>query len=220
MAASAERPVRFLVADDHPIVRLGVRQQILSAWPGALIDEADTVDMSVRQFQAHRPDLIVLDLMMPDTSGTEAAVRMLRVAGGVPILVLSANAEQAYASLLLRMGISGYLPKDKAADELVAALRRLLAGKRYVTPAMADHLVDMIGAKERPLALHEQLSIQEYRVMVLIAAGLAPAAMARTMGLSVKTVGTYRARVFEKTGWKSTAELTRYCMQHGLADPN
>ena len=210
--------MKFLIADDHPIIRFGVRQLIAGSWPEATIEEAETMEQALRRFREMPPDAVVLDLMMPDASGTEAAVQMLRVAGETPILVLSSSDETAFASRLLQMGVAGYLPKDRAADELVIALRRLLEGKRYVTPAMADHLVDMIGGRAGKGAPHEQLSIQEYRVMVLMAAGHAPAQIAETMHLSVKTVGTYRARIFEKTGWKNNVELTKYCVQHGLTD--
>lgn len=219
-AMTAPSPARFLVADDHPIIRLGVRQLIGGAWPGAEVDEADSLAQALRLFQDRHPQLVVLDLMMPDTSGTEAAVRMLRVCGTVPVLVLSSSAEEAFASHLLQMGVSGYLPKDRAGEELVVAVRRLLDGKRYVTNTMADHLVEMIGGRSASLVPHEQLSIQEHRVMVLMASGIAPAQIAETMHISVKTVGTYRARIFEKTGWKSNVELAKYCVQHGLtADP-
>lgn len=210
--------MKFLIADDHPIIRLGVRQLIANAWPDAIILDAETMEAAMRSFREHAPDLVVLDLMMPDTTGTEGAVRMLRLAGETPILVLSASAETAYASRLLQMGVAGYLPKDRAADELVVALRRLLEGKRYVTPAMADHLVDLIGGRSKVTAVHELLSIQEYRVMLLMAEGRTPAQIAETMHLSVKTVGTYRARILEKTGWKNNVELTKYCIQHALTN--
>jgi two-component system invasion response regulator UvrY len=211
-------PVKFLVADDHPIIRLGVRQLIAGAWPDAVIREADTIESAVQLYREFAPDVVVLDLLMPDTTGNEGAVRMLRVAPDTPILVLSGNEETAFASRLLQMGVAGYLQKDRAADELVIALRRLLDGKRYVTPALAEYLVDMIGGRSSNSAPHEMLSSQEHRVMLMMAAGHAPAQIAETMQLSVKTVGTYRARILDKTGWKSNVELAKYCLQNGLAE--
>lgn len=211
-------PVKFLIADDHPIIRVGIRQLIAQEWRNAQIEDAETLEEAIQKFRVHRPDVIVLDLVMPDASGTEGVVRMLRVAGPTPILVLSFNAESAYASRLLTMGVAGYLPKDRAAAELVIALRRLSEGKRYVTASMADHLVDALGGRAAPVDVHEQLSTQEHRVMLLIAAGKTPAEIAQTMHLSVKTVGTYRARVLEKTGWRNNIELTKYCVQHRLTD--
>jgi len=186
--------LRILIADDHPIMRIGLRQLIGSAWPDAIVDEAETVDEACRQAAQHRPDAIVL------------------------ILVISVKAGSAFAARLLQMGAAGFLPKDMAATELVVALQRLLQGKRYVTAAMADHLVDLLGGRDPARPVHELLSTQEHRVMLLIASGTTPAQIAETMHLSVKTVGTYRARILEKTGWKNNVDLTKYCLQHGLTD--
>lgn len=211
--------MKALIVDDHPIMRLGVRQLIEHAWPGAGVTEAQTLEEATRAVVADPPDVIVLDLSLPDASGTESAVRMLRVARAVPVLVLSLNAESAYAARLLQMGVAGYLPKDRAGDELVLAVRRLLEGGRYVTSTMADRLLGLLSGGVPDKLPHEQLSSQEHRVMLLMAAGRTPAEIADTMHLSVKTVGSYRARILEKTGWKNNTELTKYCVQHGLTDP-
>jgi two-component system invasion response regulator UvrY len=209
--------MKVLVADDHPIIRIGIRHLIAQEWPSAEIVEAETIEIAVRKFQEHAPDVIVLDLVMPDAVGTEGVARMLRVAGSTPILILSFNDESAYAARLLQMGVSGYLPKDRASAELVVALRRLTEGKRYVTASMADQLVDSLGGRGGPADPHEALSSQEHRVMLLISAGKTPAEIAEIMHLSVKTVGSYRARILEKTGWKNNIELTKYCVQHRLS---
>ena len=210
--------MRFLIVDDHPIMRLGVKQLIQGHWPSAVLDEASTIAEGLQLGLANKPDALVLDLSLPDASGTEGASRMLRALMGVPVLVLSLNAESAYAARLLQMGVSGYLPKDKATEELVVALQRLLQGGRYVTAAMADHLLGLLSGATPGQLAHEQLSAQEHRVMLLIAAGKTPAEIADTMHLSAKTVGTYRARILEKTGWRNNTELTKYCVQHGLTD--
>ncbi|MCU7373418.1 response regulator transcription factor [Paucibacter sp. O1-1] len=208
--------MRFLIVDDHPIMRVGVRQLILAEWPQAHIDEAASLAQALSLGQAQRPDAVVLDLSLPDASGTEGASRVLRALKAVPVLILSLNAESAYASRLLQMGVAGYLPKDRAGDDLVNALHRLLQGGRYVTAAMADHLLGLLDGRAPASLPHEQLSTQEHRVMLLIAAGKTPAEIADTMSLSVKTVGTYRARILEKAGWRNNTELTKYCLQHGL----
>jgi len=210
--------MRILIVDDHPIMRIGVRQLILQEWPDAQIDEAPTLAQGVSLGQSQRPAVVVLDLSLPDASGVESATRMLRVLKDVPVLVLSLNAEAAYAARLLQMGVSGYLPKDRAGDELVLALKRVISGGRYVTASMADHLLGLLSGKAPEALPHEQLSAQEHRVMLLIAAGRTPAAIAEAMNLSVKTVGTYRARILEKAGWKNNTELTKYCIHHGLTD--
>lgn len=207
-----------LVVDDHPIMRIGVRQLILAQWPEACILEATTIAQALSLGQQTRPDVVVLDLSLPDATGVEGASRVLRALREVPVLVLSLNAESAFAARLLQMGVSGYLPKDRAGEELVLALQRLLAGGRYVTAAMADHLLGLLSGQAPQRLPHEQLSTQEHRVMLLIAAGRTPAEIADTMHLSVKTVGTYRARILEKAGWRNNTELTKYCLQHGLTD--
>jgi DNA-binding NarL/FixJ family response regulator len=211
--------MKALIVDDHPIMRLGVRQLIAGAWANAEVEEAASLEEGCRKVDDFGPEIIVLDLGLPDASGTEGVARMLRVAKETPILVLSLNVESAYAARLLKMGVSGYLPKDRAGDELVTAIERIREGKRYVTAATADLLVEMLGGgKAASAAPHELLSTQEHRVMVLIAAGKTPAQMAEIMHLSVKTIGTYRARILEKTSWKNNVELTKYCVQHGLTD--
>lgn len=210
--------MRLLIVDDHPLMRMGISQLVLQEWPDAQIDEAATIAEALARIAAARPDLVTLDLSLPDAHGTEGASRLLRVLSGVPLLVLSLNAEAAYASRLMQMGASGYLPKDRAPEELRTALRRLSDGGRYVTAAMADHLLGLLSGKVPSALPHEQLSAQEHRVMLLIAAGQTPAQIAELMHLSVKTVGSYRARILEKAGWANNTELTKYCVQHGLTD--
>jgi len=210
--------VRLLIVDDHPLMRMGITQLVLQEWPDAQIDEAPTIAEALARSAAARPDLVTLDLSLPDAHGTEGASRLLRALPGVPLLVLSLNAEAAYAARLMQMGASGYLPKDRAPEELRIALRRLSEGGRYVTASMADHLLGLLSGKSPDALPHEQLSTQEHRVMLLIAAGQTPAQIAETMHLSVKTVGSYRARILEKAGWANNTELTKYCVQHGLTE--
>jgi len=211
--------LRVLIVDDHPIMRLGVRQLIAGAWPLAELLEAQTVEEAVALVQAQAVQLIILDLALPDAAGLEAPTRMLREAGGTPILVLSLGSESAYAARLLQMGVAGYLPKARAGEELVQAARRVLAGQRYVSPDMADRLLGMLQGQAPSALPHELLSTQEYRVMQLIAAGRSASQIAQAMQLSVKTVGSYRARILAKAGWANNTELTKYCVQHGLTDP-
>ena len=158
-----------------------------------------------------------VDRPVADTAAAEVGDE--RLAKGVPILILSLNAESAYATRLLQMGVSGYLAKDRASEELVLAVRRVMEGRRYVTAEMADRLLGLLEGKTPASQPHEQLSAQEYRVMQLIAAGRSPAEIAELMHLSVKTVGSYRARILQKAGWKNNTELTKYCVLHGLTDP-
>lgn len=210
--------MRFLIADDHPIIRSGMRQLIAQEWPTAHIEEADNIEAAERKARDQVRDLIVLDLANPDDPDTDSATRMLRVAGSAPILIVSFNDESAYAARLLQMGVSGYLPKDRTGAELVTAMRRLCEGKRYVTPSMADQILDAPGKRADLIEPHENLSTQEHGVMLLIAAGQPAPKIARKVRLSVREVGACRARILEKTGWKNNIELTNYCVQHGLIE--
>ena len=210
--------MRFLIVDDHPLLRLGVRHLIATAWPNAAIDEAETLADAIVRCHAQPPSAVVLDLQLPDAVGVEGAARLMRVVHETPIVVLSANAESAYAARLLQMGVRGFVPKDRAAGDLVVALRRALDGGRFITDAAAEHLLGLLDGSQTGALPHEQLSVQEFRVMQQIAAGRTPAQIAEAMHLSVKTVGSYRARILAKTGWQSTADLVRYCTQHGLTD--
>lgn len=214
--------MKFLVVDDHPIIRFGVRQLLAQAWQGARVEEAEALEAGLQKFQDLQPDLVVLDLNLPDAPGTEGVARMLRMtqaqAKPAPVLVMSFSPESAYASRLLQMGVAGYLPKDLALGELVNAVRRILDGRRYVTPAMQDRLLDLLQGKASEAPLHSLLSKQEYRVMVLLAAGHSSTEVGEAMHLSVKTVSAYTSRILQKTGWKNKTELTKYCIEHGLTD--
>ena len=161
--------MRFLIVDDHPIMRLGARQLLAAAWPQAEVVEAETLAEAMARFQAAPADLVLLDLAMPDTDGIEAAVRMLRLARGVPIVVFSGNPEATHAARLLQLGVRGYLPKAQAGTELVAAVQRVLQGGRYVTPAQAEQLLGLLDGQAPAALPHEALSPQELRIVQLIA---------------------------------------------------
>jgi two-component system, NarL family, invasion response regulator UvrY len=209
--------VKFLIVDDHPVTRLGVRQLILGRWPSAGVVEAETLAEAAQRFAEGGADAIVFDLQLPDAIGLDGVTRMVRLVRGVPILVLSQASEATYAARLMQIGARGYLQKDRSGNELVTALQRLIDGGRYVSATLADRLLDLLDGDAPSTLPHERLSAQEFRVMQLIAAGHTAAQIAQTMHLSVRTVGTYRSRIFDKTGWQSTAELSKYCERHGLA---
>lgn len=137
--------MRLLIVDDHAPMRAGIRHLVLQHWAEAAVDEAPTLADALARIAAARPDLVTLDLSLPDARGTDGVSRLLQVLPGVPLLVLSLHSEPAYATRLLQMGAAGYLTKDRAADELCTALRRLSEGGRYVAAAMADQLPGMIA---------------------------------------------------------------------------
>lgn len=209
--------MHILLLEDHPIFRFGLQQLLLRRWPDARCSEAGTLQEALLLVRSEPVDLALVDLNLPDTEGLEPVSHLLRAREGLRVLVLSLNDEAAYAQRVLKLGAAGYLPKDRAAGELVGAVERVLAGGRYISADLAEHLADRLngGADGLP---HEQLSAQEYRVLLQLAAGRRVADIAAGMHLSPKTVSTYRTRVLEKIGVDSNAELARYCLQHGL-DP-
>ncbi|MER2555134.1 MAG: response regulator transcription factor, partial [Thauera sp.] len=196
----------------------GVRQLVAQRWPEAEIGEASCLAQALEQARGTQWDIALLDLSMPDTSGLEGLVRLHRAAPGMRVLVLSMHDEAAYAARALQLGAAGYLTKEHATSELVAAIERVRGGQRYISADLAARLADLLSGEAPARAPHETLSAQEHRVMLLIAAGRSASEIAEAMHLSVKTVGTYRSRIIDKTGLANTAEIARYCAQHGLVD--
>lgn len=208
--------MNILLLEDHPIFRFGVRQLIVQRWPDAELIEADTLAAALQAIHGRSLSAAVVDLNLPDAEGLESVTQLRRAAPQLRILVLSLNAEAAYATRALKLGVAGYLNKDLAADELVTALERILAGGRYITASLAERLADlMTGDSTR--APHEELSAQEFRVLQYLAGGQRLTDIGEAMHLSPKTVTTYRTRVLEKLGVANNAELIRYCIRHGIA---
>jgi two-component system invasion response regulator UvrY len=209
--------MKLLLVEDHPIFRLGVRQLILGRWPDAVIDEAGTLAEALAAVRAGPHELALVDLNLPDSDGLEVVTQLRRAAPALRLLVLSLNAETAYAQRALQLGASGYLAKDRAAAELIVAIERIVAGGRYITASLAEQLADLMSG-QRAAEAHAGLSAQEYRVMIQLAEGRRIADIAAVMHLSPKTVSTYRGRILEKLGLGSNAELARYCQSHRLIE--
>lgn len=205
----------FLLLEDHPIVRIGLRQLIARRWPEATIIEAATLQEALAQLRSQVPQAAVVDLNLPDAQGLESITRLRRAAPDLRLLVLSFNEEAAYASRALQLGAWAYLNKDQAGAELVLALERLLAGQRYLSPSQADRLAGQL-AGATATAPHETLAPQEYRVLTLLADGLKLTEIGEAMHLSPKTVTSYRARILDKLGLSNNSELVRYCIDHGI----
>ncbi|MDR3418124.1 MAG: response regulator transcription factor [Nevskia sp.] len=210
--------MRILVVEDHPITRMGVVRLAQERWPQTEVTEARGLQEALQLLAAAAFDAIVLDLNLPDASGLEGVVRVRRAQRGTPLLVLSAHAERAYAMRCLQEGAQGYLNKERAPEELAAALECVLVGRRYITASLAEELAGQVlngaGAAEQPP--HQELSAQEYRVMLLLVEGHAVAEIGARMYLSPKTVSTYRARILDKLGLQNNVELTKYCIAHRL----
>ena len=205
-----------MIVDDHAIVRAGLTQ-ILRAEPQIVVAaEAENAAEAVAKLERETVDVVVLDLSLPDSSGFRVLSHVATAGGGVPVLILSMEREEEYAVLALRAGAAGYLEKRTAPELLVAAIRQVVAGKKYMSRELAERVamgLDVRAALEHP---HEILSPREFEVFLAIAAGKPVREIASALRLSVKTVNNHRAHVLSKLGMKSNAELIRYAMRQRL----
>ena len=206
---------RFLVVDDHEIVRRGLRQILTEAFPGACVEEVERSEAALAAVASTPWDLVLLDVNIPGRGGLEVLEDAKRLRPTMPVLVVSAYPEEEFAVRCLRLGAAGYVTKSTVSAELVAAVRRALAGGKYVTASLAPRLAEVLGG-DAPAAPHEALSGRELQVLRLVATGRTSKEIAAELHLSEKTIATYRARISEKLGVSSVVELTRYAFQHGL----
>ena len=209
--------MRVLIADDHAVLRRGLREIIRESFPQVTFGEAKTAEEALESVRRQEWDVVILDISMPGRSGLDilADVKLLRPK--LPVLFLSMHPEEQYARRSLKAGAAGYLTKDSVPDELKTAVLRVLAGGRYVSAALAEKLAfDLRSGSDLPL--HELLSDREFQVLRMIAEGKTVKNIADEISLSVKTVSTYRARILEKTGLKTTAELIRFAIRSQLVD--
>ncbi|TDX01968.1 response regulator [Dinghuibacter silviterrae] len=207
--------MRILIADDHTVVRKGLRQILLEAFPSAEIEEASDAESLVREALMDRWDVVITDLSMPGRSGLDALHQLKQELPKLPILVLSIHPEEQYAIRVLRAGAAGYLSKDMASEELVGAVQRVLLGKKYISPAVAEKLASSLDLDDDRLP-HEQLSDREFDVLKLIAVGKSITEIAQMLSLSPTTISTYRSRILTKLGLKTNADLILYALEHHL----
>jgi DNA-binding NarL/FixJ family response regulator len=209
--------IQVLVADDHPLIRSGLKLVLEQESDFAVPVEVENAEQLLMRIDERAWDLVLLDISMPGQSGLEALSEIRKRRPGLPVIILSIHSEEHYAIRAIKAGASGYLTKTNAPAELVRAIRRVLAGKKYVSDALAEVLANAVESREeRPL--HEILSNREYHVVCRIASGESLAQIAVESSLSVKTVSTYRTRALEKMNMRTNAELTRYAIRIGLVD--
>ena len=209
--------MRVLIADDHAVFRRGLKETIGEAFPKATFGEAKTAQEAVEAVRRHDWEIVILDISMPGLSGLDILDDLRRLRPKLPVLFLSMYPEEQYARRVLKSGAAGYLTKDSIPEELKEAVRRILAGGRYVSASLAEKLAFDLR-READTPIHELLSDREFQVLRMIASGKTVKQIADEISLSVKTVSTYRARILEKTGMKTTAELIRYAFQAQLVD--
>jgi two-component system invasion response regulator UvrY len=205
---------RILLIDDHPIVRLGVRRILMEHFNPVFIGEAGDAESGSAQALGEPWDVVILDITMPGAVGLDVLKHIREQRPGLPILVLSIHPANQFARRALSAGASGYLTKDSATSELVGAIEDVRRGRRYVSEAVKATM----GSGPRAIATHETLSDREYQALRMLGSGRTVSQISEELGLSVKTVSTYRARVLQKLGMRTNAELMRYAMENGLLD--
>ena len=207
--------IKVLIADDHAIVRKGLRQIVKEQAAYMEVDEAADGQEVLEKIMAGEWDVLVLDISMPKRSGLDILQEVKHVKPNLPVLVLSVHPEEQYAIRVLKAGASGYMNKDCALDELVRGIQKVVGGGKYVSPTLAEKLAfDLSGQNNR--LPQESLSDREFSVLLLIGAGKSVSEIATELSLSVKTVSTYRARVLEKLSFHSNADLIRYVIDNSL----
>lgn len=209
--------LKIVLADDHAIIRYGLKQIILEEYPDALIYEAENSNDVFKIVKENPLDLIVLDITMPSRDGIEVLKELKKSNPKLPVLILSMHSEERFAVRALKSGAAGYLTKTSAPDELGQAIKKILKGGKYITPSLAELLADSFEQGEIESAA-TVLSDREYQVFLLIASGKSVSECAEEISLSVNTISTYRARILEKLKLKTNADLTRYAINHGLID--
>ncbi len=208
---------RILVADDHAIVRKGLKETLEEELGDLQFGEAENGQQALNQVWKENWDLVMLDINMEQRSGLEVLEEIRKARPKLPVLILSMYPVEEFVLSALKLGAAGYINKQSAPEELVAAVRSVLAGRRYISAALADRLAaDVQRGTETPL--HQSLSTREYQVMLMIAKGMTLKEIAADLSISAKTVGTYHLRILAKMGLSNDIQITRYALLNRLVD--
>jgi len=208
--------IKILIADDHPIVRSGLKQMLIKE-PGLVVEgEAENAREIIALVRKRAWDVVILDINLPDSSGMDVLIQLKKEFPKLPVLILSVHPEEQYAVRALKSGAAGCLSKHSPPVELVKAIRKAAEGGRYISASLAERLALDLQSGEKPL--HETLSPREFAVMCMIASGKRLNEIAEKLFVSPKTVTTYRSRILEKMGMKTNADLTHYVIQNRLVD--
>lgn len=207
-------PIKVLLVDDHAVVRNGVRLMLSAAQDIAVTGEAENAEAAMRLARQQAFDVALLDIALPGTSGLDLLRRLRAAQPALAVLMLSMYAEEAYAVRALKLGAAGYLTKSHSGNAMIAAVRKVAAGGKYISAAVADKLADNLGGGR--MAPHEALSDRELEVLKLLVSGQSLVKIGDVLHLSPKTVSTHRTHILEKMGMGSNAELVRYMLENGL----
>ena len=209
--------MKIVIVDDHELVREGLKKVLLKESGIQLVGEASNAMELFKLLEETEVDLVVLDITMPGRSGLDIISEIKNLNDKIRILILSMHPEERFALRALKAGASGYLSKEAAARELVSAIRKIMSGGKYISAALADHLVSNLD-KELGKLPHETLSNREFEIFRLIAKGKSVGQIAEELILSVNTITSYRSRMMEKMNFSSNAEIVRYAIEHNLIE--
>jgi len=209
--------IRILIADDHAILRRGLKEILVRELQDVVCGEAEDAQQVLAQMRNCEWDLVMLDITMPGRSGLDVLKDLKSMCPKLPVLVLSMHPEEQYGKRVLKAGAWGYMSKKSAPEELIKAIRKLLAGGQYVSPALAEKLAWDLKRDATRLA-HEILSDREFEILRMIASGKTVTQIAGDLHLGVSTVSTHRARILEKMHMTTTAELMRFAISNHLVD--
>jgi two-component system, NarL family, invasion response regulator UvrY len=209
--------IKILIADDHPIVRMGLKQVVAETANVRVVDEAGTGEEILSKVSANDYDVILLDIALPDTSGLDVLKRIKQMKPNIPVLMLSIHPEKYYAMQALRAGASGYVTKNRAAKELIEAINKVATGGRYISASLAEILAANLNVGLE-IPSHLKLTHREYEIMLLIALGVTLKEIAHKFSISTKTVSTHRFRILKKMGMKNNADLIHYAIENQLLE--
>jgi len=207
---------KILIADDHAILRAGLKEILVRDLKDVICGEAESAEQVLAQVRTQHWDLVILDVTMPGRSGFDILADLKSLRPELRVLILSMHPEDQYGKRALKAGAFGYLMKESAPEELIQAIRKILAGGRYVSAALADRLAaDLSGDAQRQP--HEMLSPREFEILCMIGTGKTVSRIAEDLHLGITTVSTHRARILEKLKMTTTADLMRYALRNNLA---
>ena len=209
--------INVLIADDHFIVREGLKKIIHEAADMAVTSEAEDGHAAMAQIANNPYDAVILDISMPGPRGLDLLKEIKAQHPKLPVLMLTVFSEKQYAIRALQAGASGYLTKDKLSEEIISAIRKVVAGGKYISPELAEHMAENLDQNHDKL-LHTSLSDREYTIFDMIVRGSTNSEIAEALFISPKTVSTYRSRILEKMKMETTTDLIRYAMNQGLVD--
>lgn len=210
--------IKVLVVDDHDLVRMGISRMLADSIDIEVIGEADSGDMAIKMAKQLKPDVVLLDVNMPNIGGIEATKRLVQLDMGIKILAVSSMVAQPYPSMLLKAGVNGYITKGTPLDEMIRAIKKLHQGGRYFSHDVAEQLAEVL-LSDNADSPFDLLSDREKQVAMMVVNCQSPQQIADQLFVSVKTINTYRYRIYEKVGVDSDVKLTHMAIRYGLIHP-